>query len=220
MVTNGPPESSSKAVPCEGGYKLSGRWNFSSGFTHATWIAALAPVLPMDQTPGAVFNRESGRVMLIPKNDVNFIDFWPVHGLRGTASFSYEVDDLFIPEERTYSPTNKPREDGPVYGIPITLLFASGFSTVALGIAQTSLETAMELAGVKIPGRASRLLQDEPTTQRIIGEAEANWHSAKAFLREAHTSVWERAASNKPLSVEQRVKLRFCLLYTSPSPRD
>ncbi len=213
VVTNGPPESSSKAVPCEGGYKLSGRWNFSSGFTHATWIAALAPVLPMDQTPGAVFNRESGRVMLIPKNDVNFIDFWPVHGLRGTASFSYEVDDLFIPEGRTYSPTNKPREDGPVYGIPITLLFASGFSTVALGIAQTSLGTAMELAGVKIPGRASRLLQEEPTTQRIIGEAEANWHSAKAFLREAHTSVWERAASNKPLSVEQRVKLRLAATF-------
>ena len=136
VVTNGPPDSSARAVPCDGGYKLSGRWNFSSGITHASWIAALAPVLPADQEPSAVFVRESGRVMLIPKNDVKFVDFWPVHGLRGTASFSFEVEDLFIPEERTYSPTNQPRKDGPVYGIPITLLFASGFSTVALGISQ------------------------------------------------------------------------------------
>ena len=213
VVTNGPPDSSARAVPCDGGYKLSGRWNFSSGITHASWIAALAPVLPADQEPSAVFVRESGRVMLIPKNDVKFVDFWPVHGLRGTASFSFEVEDLFIPEERTYSPTNQPREDGPVYGIPITLLFASGFSTVALGIAKASLGTAMDLAEIKIPGRAYRLLQDEPTTQRIIGEAQAIWHSAKAFLREAHASVWERAAANKPLTVEQRIKLRLAATF-------
>jgi len=213
VVTNGPPDSSARAVPCDGGYKLSGRWNFSSGITHASWIAALAPVLPADQEPSAVFVRESGRVMLIPKNDVKFVDFWPVHGLRGTASFSFEVEDLFIPEERTYSPTNQPRKDGPVYGIPITLLFASGFSTVALGIAQASLGTAMDLAEIKIPGRASRLLQDEPTTQRIIGEAQAIWHSAKAFLREAHASLWESAAANKPLTVEQRIKLRLAATF-------
>ena len=213
VVTNGPPDSSARAVPCDGGYKLSGRWNFSSGITHASWIAALAPVLPADQEPSTVFVRESGRVMLIPKNDVKFVDFWPVHGLRGTASFSFEVEDLFIPEERTYSPTNQPREDGPVYGIPITLLFASGFSTVALGIAQASLGTAMDLAEIKIPGRASKLLQDEPTTQRIIGEAQAIWHSAKSFLREAHASVWESAAANKPLTVEQRIKLRLAATF-------
>jgi alkylation response protein AidB-like acyl-CoA dehydrogenase len=213
VVTNGPPDSSAKAVPCDGGYKLSGRWNFSSGITHATWIAALAPVMPKDQEPGAVFVRESGRVMLIPRDDVKFVDFWPVRGLRGTASFSFEVDDLFIPEERTYSPTNEPREEGPVYGIPTTLLFSSGFSTVALGIAQASLGTAMKLAEIKIPGRASRLLQDEPTTQRIIGEAEAIWHSAKAFLREAHASVWESAIANKPLTVEQRIKLRLAATF-------
>jgi len=212
-VTNGPPDSSARAVPCDGGYKLSGRWNFSSGITHASWIAALAPVLPADQEPSTVFVRESGRVMLIPKNDVKFVDFWPVHGLRGTASFSFEVEDLFIPEERTYSPTNQPREDGPVYGIPITLLFASGFSTVALGIAQASLGTAMDLAEIKIPGRASKLLQDEPTTQRIIGEAQAIWHSAKSFLREAHASVWESAAANKPLTAEQRIKLRLAATF-------
>ena len=213
VVTNGPPDSSARAVPCDGGYKLSGRWNFSSGITHASWIAALAPVLPADQEPSTVFVRESGRVMLIPKNDVKFVDFWPVHGLRGTASFSFEVEDLFIPEERTYSPTNQPREDGPVYGIPITLLFASGFSTVALGIAQASLGTAMDLAEIKIPGRASKLLQDEPTTQRIIGEAQAIWHSGKAFLREAHASVWESAAANKPLTAEQRIKLRLAATF-------
>ncbi|SUZ49809.1 uncharacterized protein METZ01_LOCUS2663 [marine metagenome] len=213
VVTNGPPTSSAKAVPCDGGYRLSGRWDFSSGITHATWIAALAPIVQPGQEPEAILNRKGARIMLVPKKDVRFVDFWPVHGLRGTASFSFEIDDLFVPNNRTYDPAGTPRENGPVYAIPTTLLFATGFSTVALGIAKASLGTAMELAGHKIPGRATRLLQDESTTQRTIGEAEAVWHSAKAFLREAHASVWESAKSKEPLTIEQRVKLRLAATF-------
>ena len=213
VVTNGPPTSSAKAVPCDGGYRLSGRWNFSSGISHATWVAARAPIVSPGQEPGATMGQEGHLIFLMPKNDVDFVDFWPVHGLRGTASFSFEVDDLFVPERRTYAPAGAMREDGPVYAIPTTLLFATGFSTVALGIAKASLGTAMEVAGRKIPGRATRLLQDESTTQRIIGEAEAVWHSAKAFLRESHASVWESATSRETLSTEQRVKLRLAATF-------
>lgn len=214
VVTNGPPTSSAKAVSCDGGYRLSGRWNFSSGITHATWIAALAPIVQPGQEPEAVFNREGALVMLMPKSEVRFVDFWPVHGLRGTASFSFEVDDLFVPSTRTYDPTAaSTREDGPLYGIPTTLLFASGFSTVALGIAKASLGTAIDLAGAKIPGRSSRLLQEESTTQRLIGEGEAIWHSAKSFLRESHASVWASATAKEPLTIEQRVKLRLACTF-------
>lgn len=213
VITNGPPSSSGKAIACDGGYRLSGRWDFSSGIDHATWIAALAPVVQPGEQQDAVFVRESGRVMLIPKKEVKILDFWPVQGLRGTASFSFELDDVFVPSERSYSPTDTPREKGPLYGIPSTLLFATGFSTVALGIAQASLRSAMDLAVVKIPGRATRLLQEETTTQRLIGEAEAIWHSAKAFLRESATSVWNSATAKEPLTIEQRVKLRLAATH-------
>ena len=205
VVTNGPPTSAVKAVFCDGGYRLSGRWNFSSGITHATWVAARAPI--------ELDGRQEPRILLIPKDEVTFVDFWPVHGLRGTASFSFEADDLFVPEHRVYNPDGIPREDGPVFGIPTTLLFATGFSTVALGIAKASLNIAIDLAGKKIPGRATRLLQDEATTQRIIGEAEAIWYSAKAFLREAHGSVWEAVTAREPLTTEKRVMLRLAATF-------
>ena len=112
-----------------------------------------------------------------------------------------------------YNPDGIPREDGPVFGIPTTLLFATGFSTVALGIAKASLNIAIDLAGKKIPGRATRLLQEEATTQRIIGEAEAIWLSAKAFLREAHGSVWEAVTAREPLTTEKRVMLRLAATF-------
>jgi alkylation response protein AidB-like acyl-CoA dehydrogenase len=112
-----------------------------------------------------------------------------------------------------YDPNGIPREDGPVFRIPTTLLFATGFSTVALGIAKASLNTAMNLAGSKVPGRAVRLLKDETTTQRIIGEAEAIWFSAKAFLKEAHGSVWETVTQREPLTTEKRVMLRLAATF-------
>jgi len=213
VVTNGPPDSTARAVACDGGYRLTGRWNFSSGITHATWIAALAPVLAPGQEPNPVFDRASGRVMLLPKSEAKFVDFWPVHGLRGTASFSFQLDDVFVPESRSYRPTDIPREDGPAYVIPTTLLFATGFATVALGVAKASLATAIDLAATKIPGRAHRLLRDESTTQRIVGESEAIWHSAKALLRESAASVWESAIQKQPLTTEQRIKLRMAATF-------
>ena len=48
VIANGPPIEAA-AEPREGGHVLTGRWWFSSGLPHATWLAALAP-WRMEQT--------------------------------------------------------------------------------------------------------------------------------------------------------------------------
>ncbi len=224
VVTNGPPTSSSQAVPVDGGYKLNGRWHFSSGSSHATWIAALASINKDGNKDGgaaaqdASKDRTGARIMLMPKEAVTFLDFWQVKGLRGTASFSFEVEDLFIPSDHSYDPTSLPREDGALYVIPTTLLFATGFATVALGVARAALETAIGVAGAKTPVRTSTLLLNQTTTQRIIGEAEAIWGSSKAFLRQSASSVWKgaqkaSAEKNGALTMEERINLRLAATY-------
>ena len=209
VVTNGPPTATVKAVPVEGGYNLSGHWNFSSGSPHATWIAALAPVGQPEQKMDASLDRAGTRMMLIPREDVTFLDSWHVPGLRGTGSFSFELTDMFIPESRSYDPNETARESGPLYVIPRTLLFASGFATVALGVARGSLDTAMELSGAKTPSRSTKLLRDQATTHRLIGEGEALWRSAKAFLRESATAVWASVCRDRCLTTEERIRLRL-----------
>ena len=81
VVTNGPPMPHTRAEVVDGGYRLSGRWNFSSGYPHATWLAALTPVYQ----PGAPEPSEM-RTMLLPKDQANLVDIWQVGGLRGTGS--------------------------------------------------------------------------------------------------------------------------------------
>ena len=227
VVTNGPPTASSQALPVEGGYRLSGRWHFSSGSSHATWIAALAPINSGGNSGGptqdASKDRTGARIMLMPKDAVTFLDFWQVKGLRGTASFSFEVEDLFIPIDRSYDPRSVPREDGALYVMPATLLFGSGFATVALGVARASLDTAISVAGAKTPGRSSILLLNQSTTQRIIGEAEAIWGSSQAFLRQSASSAWKSAQKttaqkrtgqkNRAIATEERINLRLAATH-------
>ena len=207
VVANGPPTSSSEAVSVDGGYRLTGRWNFSSGIRHATWVAALVPISYPDQGDYASTDRKEVRTLLMPKDDVRLVDVWQVNGLRGTGSFSFEADDLFVPGYRSYGPADGPREDGALYVLPTGLLFPSGFATVALGVARASLDAAIDLAGTKAEDR--EMLRDKPTTQRQIGTAEAIWRSAQAFLYESASSVWESACENHSLATEERIRLRL-----------
>ena len=205
VVTNGPP-THAEAVPDGDGYRLTGRWNFSSGFPHATWLAAAAPVRHPDDDKQ---KRNNIRTMLLPKKDAEPLDVWQVKGLRGTGSFSFETQDLYVPGIRTFG-SESPREEGPLYVMPMTLLFAAGFATVALGVARAGLDAAIDLAGVKRLDRGMvGLFKDRSAVQREIGQAEAVWRSARAFLLEAASSAWESACTAHSLTTEERIRLRL-----------
>lgn len=213
VVTNGPPMPQSKAVPVDGGYQLSGRWNFSSGSPHAKWLAALTPVRRDDEPAPSLADRSSSRVMLLPKEKARMVDNWDVVGLRGTGSMGFEIEDLFVPEEHTYNPEAKPNEAGPLYCVPTTLWFAPGFATVALGASRAALNAVIELAKTKVQGFDDQMLRDLSTTQRTIGEVEATWGSAKAFLREATTALWNTACENRSPTREERIRVRLASTY-------
>ena len=137
VITNGPPMSRSRAIKVDGGYSLSGRWNFSSGSDHATWIAALTPIQDTDDnraSPAEMVSRDDMRILLIPKDEVEMVNNWQVNGLRGTASWGFEADGLFIPKHRMYNPGTAPREDGAVYRIPTSLLSRQGLGRSQWGL--------------------------------------------------------------------------------------
>ena len=204
VVTNGPPMPYTRADIVEGGYRISGRWNFSSGIPHATWVAALTPVYPPGQSEPSEM-----RTMLLPKSEVNVLDVWNVGGLRGTGSHSFEVQDAFIPAARSYSTTAGSREPGPLYYIPTTLLFCSGFATVALGAARAGLDSAIKLAIGKTQMGRETTMRDESTTQRMVGEAEAIWNAARAYLDESANAMWEGVCRNRDLTMEERINVRL-----------
>ncbi len=198
VVANGPP-TEAEARPVDGGYRLTGRWVFSSGCHHANWMGGLAPV------------KGTGKPLMcmVPKSEVTLVDVWQVTGLRGTGSFGFEVEDLFVPGHRTFDQGGPSREEGPLYVFPTSLFFSSGFACVALGVARAGLDAAIELAGGKTPRRDTVLLRDNPVVQQQVGKAEAIWGSARAFLFDKATAAWEGACTTGALTLEERIRLRL-----------
>jgi alkylation response protein AidB-like acyl-CoA dehydrogenase len=84
-----------RAVPVEGGYRVSARWSFTSGCDNADWFI-LGGMIPRADDPSSALPG----FMLAPKSDCTIIDNWDTMGLAGTGSKDVVGTDLFIPKHR------------------------------------------------------------------------------------------------------------------------
>jgi len=199
------PGASGSARPAEGGCRISGRWSFASGCHHATWLGG-----------GAVPNgagTEAARVFMFPAASARILDTWRVRGLRGTGSDTYEVEDLFVPEGRSFSVRRNARHHtGPLYAFPPELVYGVGFASVALGIARGALDAFVDLAAGKTPRNARDVLRENAVVQAQHARAEAALRAGRAFLREAIGQAWAAAAELPSLPLERRAVLRLAVI--------
>src|ERR1700741_1754582 len=131
-----------RARRVEGGYRLTGRWPFSSGLVPWSWNMFGAVV--SDEETG----ENEPRMFLVPANDYSVIDTWQVIGLAGTGSKDVEVADVFVPAYRTLSierikgGPNRGSElnPGTLYKLPAISLFGFAIAGVSLGIARDAIQ--------------------------------------------------------------------------------
>ena len=207
------PLPSAQAIVVPGGYRVTGRQGFSTGCRHATWLAAHATIVENGQ-PRLDQGQPETRYMFVPAADAELLDTWRVHGMRGTGTHHFAVNDVFVPAERTVLSVTAPLvEVGPLYRIPRTMLFASGDAAAALGMARTSLETFFEVAGAKTPRAMQALLRDQSMIQVAVGHAEAHLRTGRAFLLETVRDVWSAVTANGALTLDQRATLRLATTH-------
>lgn len=203
------PGPSAKAIVVPGGYRVTGRQPFSTGCRHASWIAAHAQVIEN----GEVRLRDGkpeARYLLLPVAEAELLDTWNTRGMRGTGTHHFEVNDIFVPDERTVFPRGARQVSGGVrYKVPPTLGFAGGDAAVALGLARSCLDAFFDLAGAKTPRYVQGLLRDQPLVHYTVGQAEAAVRSGRAFLMEAVDDLWNELTSNGAPTMERRAALRL-----------
>ena len=210
------PGPDARAVAVDGGYRVTGMWSFASGCRHATWLGGHAPIFEADGSPR---RNDAGktveRTMLFPASHAQIEDVWHVSGLRGTASDAFTVSDLFVPHEYSISrddPAER-RQPGPLYCFPTGSLYASGFASVALGIARRMLDGIVDLAKEKTPRGFKRTLRDSAVMQSQVGYAEGQLESARHFLLGSLEEIWRAVGRSGVLTMEQRVRIRLASTY-------
>lgn len=200
-----------KAVVAEGGYKLSGRWSFSSGSAHATWVLL----------GGLVFDAEGNvidfKTFMVPRDKYEIVDVWNVVGLAGTGSNDIVVEETFIPEAFTLSMSDTGRCFGPgqeqnpsdLYKLPFHSLFTTTITSPIVGMARGAYAEHVEMqqARVRAAYLGEKASSDPFAAVRIArasSEIDAAWALCMSNIREEQALV---AKGEKiPLSLRLRVR--------------
>ena len=196
----------------EGGFRVTGRWQFASGHGHAAWMGGHCRVQEPD---GSIRCGADGqpveRTMLFPHDAASWTAGWDVIGLRGTGSDTYVVEDLFVPAPFSVQRDidAERRVDAPLYRFSTTHLYAAGFAGVSLGIARGLLDAFVALARDKTPRATAATLRDSQVIQRETAEALAKLRSARAFLLETLRECWDHAGGGGRLTLDQRTAIRL-----------
>src|SRR3989442_9873858 len=151
-----------------------------------------------------------------PKSVARIVDTWDVSGLRGTGSHDIEVEDLFVPEEHTFSALHRrARVTGPINRMHGFDLAGCGFCCVGLGVARAAIDEFVEMAQVKVPRMSSDLLRERPMVQARIGEAEALLRSGRAFLFDTVQQMWDTVLAGEFVTGRQRSRPRMAMTHAA-----
>jgi alkylation response protein AidB-like acyl-CoA dehydrogenase len=206
-----------KAVAVDGGYRVTGKWTFASGCANATLLGAHSYVFEKDGTTPRrrPDGRHLDRTPLFARDKAKIHDMWHTLGLRGTASYTYEVTDLFVPEEEVIDRENFDElvAPGTLFLFPTTQAYASGFSALMLGIATGMVRDLKALAMTKTPRGASSSLRESPVFQSELAVLEARLRACRAYLHSTLDEIWQEVDRTRELNIERRADLKLATTW-------
>lgn len=188
IITGGSFNPKGKASRVDGGYRLSGRWDWGTGTTHSHWILCGAIVIdPITQSP--IASATGGpmiKSLFVPRADVTLTDTWHTHGMRGTGSVDFCVDDIFVPDDQVLDgPMAKPQTQTAYSHVPLHAQVMVPHAAVAIGIAENAFSSFVRLAQDKTPLMSKTTLAANQLVQDGVGRARANIDAARAYVRDS-----------------------------------
>jgi 3-hydroxy-9,10-secoandrosta-1,3,5(10)-triene-9,17-dione monooxygenase len=175
-----------RLTPVDGGFKLSGRWEFSSGCDSGTWamLGAMGATGPC--------------MVLVPRPEYEIVDTWFVSGLKGTGSKDIAIEDAFVPGHRVGSIMGDVRGNRAFelhgrdsYRLPPMSLLPFTLCSPLVGMAEGAIEDfAGQLRGKTGPGRTAEAV----ALQLRIAESAAEADAARLLVSTTTHDLIARAA--------------------------
>jgi 3-hydroxy-9,10-secoandrosta-1,3,5(10)-triene-9,17-dione monooxygenase len=193
----------------DGGYKVRGRWSFSSGCDHCggVIVGAIAP-------GGKIADFRS---FLLLSGQYRIADNWHVAGLKGTGSKDIVVEETFVPEYRTQSHLDyafgaplpgQERNDGPLYRLPWSVVFNMALVASVLGAARGFVDTWIDETAARVVAGTGRLA-DDPFTQRRLADALWDLDATVAVVQADMRMFWDMAEARETPTMEDRALARW-----------
>ena len=200
-----------KLTPTEGGYELSGRWSFSSGCDHCSWVLLGALVLGPEGKPVDFLT------VLIPRSDYEIVDVWDVMGLCGTGSNDIVIEKKFVPTHRGLSFNDVSAlkcpghavNSNPLYKLPFGTIFSNTITAPIIGMAQGAYDAHVETMRerVRVSYGGQKVAQDpfaHVRVARAASDIDAAWLQMAHNVREEMRYV--EAGEEIPMELRLRAR--------------
>lgn len=202
--------------PVEGGYRVRGRWPFSSGCDLADWVVLGGLVPPAHEGEPPV-----PHYFLLPRQDYTLVDDWYTLGMRGTGSKSIVVADAFVPAHRTVKvqelldgrAPGRTTNPGPLYRIPLLSAWPLTFMGPTLGAALGAYETWRESIQKRHKAFAGVMQSESVAAQLRLAESYAEIDAARTLIRRDVDELMRAVRAGEELTLLQRARIRLDHCY-------
>jgi 3-hydroxy-9,10-secoandrosta-1,3,5(10)-triene-9,17-dione monooxygenase len=200
-----------KARKVEGGHQISGRWSFSSGCDHASWVLLGQIVTDTENRP------IDFRTFVLPRSDYVIEDVWDTVGLRGTGSNDIVVTDVFVPEHRSLSFIDVSQlvvpghevNHAPIYRLPYGSVFPYSITTPVIGMATGAYDAFVSYTRSRVRAAyAGQKVAQDPFAQVRAAEAAAEIDGAWLALERNMTELMSLARAGRPIPTDLRLRVR------------
>ena len=196
----------------DGGWRLTGRWQFGSGCDHSPWFILGTKVSKPEPEDYII------RHVMVPRADVELVDTWHTLGMRGTGSKDLVVNNAFIPDHRavpTY-PTFlglSPHAKAPVYRLSVYSGLPAMLSGSVLGMAEAGLKAFVETTSARTTPYGVAKGRN-PIMQKRVAESTAEITEARRLLEQMCGRFDAlMAVDQAPMSAQDRIQFRWDAAY-------
>ncbi|MBU3651534.1 MAG: acyl-CoA dehydrogenase [Limnohabitans sp.] len=197
-----------RAVPVEGGYRLTGLWPFGSGVDASSWMLVGA----MTERAGGAPER---RFFLVPQADFKSLDNWSSYGLTGTGSHDVQIQDAFVPAHRTVSAEvfaagqNLPGAQlyaNPLFSMPTFAAFAYILSSVPVATAKAAVEQFTQGMRARAGTYTGTRVAELASVQARIAEAASCVEFAETVIRRDWQTLEANVRAGEFPSMETKLR--------------
>lgn len=193
-----------RALPADGGWRLTGEWPLVSGVDFADWTLVCA-LVPQGE-------RQVARFFAVPRRDYRVADTWFNVGMRATGSNTLVADGVFVPAHRSVARDDiwqgrAVGSDARCHTARLRTVSGTLFAAPALGAARAAVRAWSARMSGK-PGNGRPAPRDDPSVRGVLARSEGEIESAALLLGRA-----ARTGDDGPGSEGERIRApRDCAL--------
>ncbi len=200
----------------DGGFRVTGSWEWATGVMHSEWVMVHALVEGPDLAT---------RFVVVPSTDVTIDDVWFTSGMRATGSNTVRLDDVFVPEHRTAAGSDimvgarRLAGDG-LAGLPVAPVLALMAAAPALGAVESAVDHFRgRLSERVLAYTLGERAKDHAGAQIRLGTAMAELAATQALFDRTIEDLTTTAGRGDAATVDQRVAARLAAASTVRAAR-